>query len=119
MKKLRILTEKQNVKHVSNDVVSPLKSIKESNQVHKTPEKQEAEVKKVEETSEQEPLLQETSNQYVIFPINHDDMWGMYKELVGNFWSVTETLENLDALNLDYNEKKVNICEINLNPNKR
>lgn len=91
---------------MSNDVVSPLKSIKESNQVHKTPEKQEAEVKKVEETSEQEPLLQETSNQYVIFPINHDDMWGMYKELVGNFWSVTETLENLDALNLDYNEKK-------------
>lgn len=105
MKKLRILTEKQNVQHVSNDVVSPLKSIKESNQVQKTPEKQ-AEVRQEETQSELEPLLQETSNQYVIFPINHDDMWGMYKELVGNFWSVTETLENLDALNLDYNEKK-------------
>ncbi len=63
--------------------------------------------KDVKESNNIEPLLRETSNQYVIFPINHDDMWNMYKELVGNFWSVTETLENLDALGLDYNEKKV------------
>jgi ribonucleotide reductase beta subunit family protein with ferritin-like domain len=120
MKKLKILSEKQNVQeHVSNTVVSPLKPIKELNlktMVTKTPEKKgnidqqnfENAENKIEEvvTEEKEPLLQETSNQYVIFPINHDDMWSMYKELVGNFWSVTETIENLDALALDYEEKK-------------
>lgn len=66
-------------------------------------------------TPEIEPLLQETTNQYVIFPINHDDMWTMYKGLVGNFWSVTETLEDLDSLNLDYNEKKVRYFQIKSN----
>lgn len=97
MKRLRILTEKQNVTSPSKEVTSPLKPIKETAPVV---------VQKTPDLSDQEPLLQETSNQYVIFPINHDDMWHMYKELVGNFWSVTETLENLDSLNLDYNEKK-------------
>ncbi len=51
-------------------------------------------------------LLIETSNQYVIFPINHDDMWSMYKELVNNFWSVTENIQQLDSLALNYNEKQ-------------
>lgn len=73
----------------SNDtILSQLQPIKESKKV-------------VDET---EPLLQESSNQYVIFPINHHDMWGMYKELVGNFWSVTETLEQIDNLSLTYDE---------------
>lgn len=108
LKKLRILGEQQqNVQHVSNEVV-PLKPIKESTSVVRSPQKeadtQENEIKT--KTPEIEPLLQETTNQYVIFPINHDDMWTMYKGLVGNFWSVTETLEDLDSLNLDYNEKK-------------
>ena len=53
-----------------------------------------------------EPLLQETVGQYVIFPINHHDMWKMYKELVENFWSTTENIGNLDALHLNENEKK-------------
>ena len=115
MKKLKILSEKQqvysiivetvlkrffqiennfifkNVQHISSEVV-PLKPIKEL-------------LNKEKPTNVVEPLLQETANQYVIFPINHDDMWRMYKELVGHFWSVTETIENLDALSLDYNEK--------------
>ena len=89
---------------------SALKQIKETktldviNEAHHQEENKDAK----EEQNNIEPLLRETSNQYVIFPINHDDMWNMYKELVGNFWSVTETLENLDSLALDYNEKKVN-----------
>jgi ribonucleoside-diphosphate reductase beta chain len=53
-----------------------------------------------------EPLLQESTNQYVIFPINHDDMWYLYKELVGNFWSTTENIQQLDSLALNYNEKQ-------------
>lgn len=84
--------------------VSPLKSIKES--ILNTEKKVKTSDKTVKK-NDIEPLLQETLNQYVIFPINHDDMWFMYKELVGNFWSVTETLENLDSLSLDYNEKRV------------
>lgn len=52
-----------------------------------------------------EPLLQENDNCYVIFPINHDDMWHMYKALVDNFWSVTENIQQLDMLVLDYDEK--------------
>ena len=56
--------------------------------------------------NEIEPLLQESVNQYVIFPINHHDMWKMYKELVENFWSTTENIGNLDGLNLNDNEKK-------------
>jgi len=102
LKKLKILSEKQqNVNIVSNETAS-LKQIKETkilgviNEIQKNKDPKE----------DIEPLLRETSNQYVIFPINHDDMWNMYKELVGNFWSVTETLENLDTLALDYNEKK-------------
>lgn len=102
MKKLKILSEKQNVQHVSAEV-SPLKPIKE---LVLNTEKKVKTTEKIVKKPDIEPLLQETLNQYVIFPINHDDMWFMYKELVGNFWSVTETLENLDALSLDYNEKR-------------
>lgn len=106
LKKLKILGEQQqNVQHVYSEVV-PLKSIKELQPGHKTPEQSTEEKEKEERNADLEPLLQESSNQYVIFPINHDDMWAMYKGLVDNFWSVTETLENLDSLALDYEEKK-------------
>ena len=33
-------------------------------------------------------------------------MWSMYKELVNNFWSVTENIQQLDSLALNYNEKQ-------------
>ena len=58
------------------------------------------------EEIELEPLLQEAVGQYVIFPINHHDMWKMYKELVENFWSTTENIHNLDALYLSDDEKR-------------
>jgi ribonucleotide reductase beta subunit family protein with ferritin-like domain len=54
--------------------------------------------------SQIEPLLQESPGQYVIFPINHEDMWHMYKSLVDNFWSVTETLQEMDKLALNIDE---------------
>lgn len=105
LKKLKIFSEQQpNIQQIPNDQTA-LKPIKDS--INKTVESSKPITKTNEQTAaEKEPLLQETSNQYVIFPISHDDMWHMYKELVGNFWSVTETLENLDALALDYNEKR-------------
>ena len=74
-------------------IESPLSIIKE----HSTIDKQESNI---------EPLLQESSNQYVIFPISHDDMWHMYKELVGNFWTVTESYQDLEYLSLTIDEKQ-------------
>lgn len=113
LKKLKILSEKQqNVQYVSNNETVTMKLLKESkkcmDKISETTDeiKEKVEEEVLEKESDLEPLLRETANQYVIFPINHYDMWNMYKELVGNFWSVTETLENLDALALDYNEKK-------------
>jgi ribonucleoside-diphosphate reductase beta chain len=33
-----------------------------------------------------EPLLQENKNRFVIFPIQYDIIWGMYKESLDNMW---------------------------------
>ena len=53
-----------------------------------------------------EHLLEDAPGKYVIFPINHDDMWKMYKHLVDNFWSVTESIQDLEKLALNYDEKQ-------------
>lgn len=39
---------------------------------------------------EVEPLLTETKNRHVIFPINYDDIWSMYKKHVSTYWTVEE-----------------------------
>ena len=46
-----------------------------------------------------EPLLNEEENRYVIFPIQHEPFWKMYKEAEANFW----TAEELD-LSKDMND---------------
>ena len=51
--------------------------------------------------SEQEFLLNEEENRYVIFPIQHDQFWKMYKQAEANFW----TTEELD-LSKDFNDWK-------------
>lgn len=48
-----------------------------------------------------EPLLDESQNRYVIFPIQHDEFWKMYKQSEANFW----TTEELD-LSKDTNDWK-------------
>jgi ribonucleoside-diphosphate reductase beta chain len=53
-----------------------------------------------------EPLLKESVDQYVIFPIKHEDIWEKYKLLVENFWSATENLEHLELLVFNANEYK-------------
>ncbi|CAF0719190.1 unnamed protein product [Brachionus calyciflorus] len=99
MKKLKILSEKQqNVKPYLDH--SNLPTIKEKL----------TEVKATVETNENrevtEHLLEDAPGKYVIFPINHEDMWRMYKNLVDNFWSVTETIQDLEKLTFTYNEKQ-------------
>jgi len=37
-----------------------------------------------------EPLLTETRNRHVIFPIQYDDVWCMYKKHVSTYWTVEE-----------------------------
>ena len=38
----------------------------------------------------QEPLLQENPNRFVIFPIQHHDIWEWYKKMEASFWTAEE-----------------------------
>jgi ribonucleoside-diphosphate reductase beta chain len=38
----------------------------------------------------EEPLLQENKNRFVLFPIQHDDIWQMYKQAEASFWTAEE-----------------------------
>lgn len=37
-----------------------------------------------------EPLLSQEENRYVLFPIQHSDIWDMYKKAMANFWTPEE-----------------------------
>ena len=37
-----------------------------------------------------EPLLLENKNRFVLFPIEHDDIWRMYKQAEASFWTAEE-----------------------------
>ena len=38
----------------------------------------------------EEPLLKDNPNRYVLFPIEYDAIWKMYKQAVGSFWTTEE-----------------------------
>jgi len=38
----------------------------------------------------EEPLLKENKNRFVLFPIQHDDIWQMYKKEEASFWTAEE-----------------------------
>jgi ribonucleoside-diphosphate reductase beta chain len=51
-----------------------------------------------------EPLLKETTDRFVLFPIKHNDIWGMYKKAMASFWTAEEIdlysdLNDWEALN--------------------
>lgn len=50
-----------------------------------------------------EPLLSENSNRFVIFPIQHDDIWKFYKTAEASFWTAEEIELNQDLA--DWKEK--------------
>ena len=55
-----------------------------------------------------EPLLQEIDNRFVLFPIQHDDVWEYYKKAVASFWTVEEVdlaSDKTDWAKLSTNEK--------------
>ena len=37
-----------------------------------------------------EPILQENNNRFVIFPIEHHDIWEWYKKCEASFWTAEE-----------------------------
>ena len=39
---------------------------------------------------QQEPLLQENKDRFVIFPIKHHDIWEWYKKCEASFWTAEE-----------------------------
>jgi ribonucleoside-diphosphate reductase beta chain len=39
---------------------------------------------------QQEPLLQENKDRFVLFPIKHQDIWKMYKQHEASFWTAEE-----------------------------
>tara|TARA_Y100000361_G_scaffold56790_1_gene49619 strand:+ start:10716 stop:11723 length:1008 start_codon:yes stop_codon:yes gene_type:complete len=45
---------------------------------------------KIMESSFTEPLLQQDDNRYVMFPIQHNDIWEMYKRSIDSFWHTGE-----------------------------
>ena len=53
-----------------------------------------------------EPLLQPDENRYVMFPIQYNDIWDMYKRSIDSFWhtgeiSLAQDLNDWNTLNLD------------------
>ena len=53
--------------------------------------------------STQEPILQPNDNRFVIFPIQHDDLWDWYKKQQACFWTAEEIDLSEDIL--DWNTK--------------
>ena len=39
---------------------------------------------------QQEPLLQDNKDRFVLFPITHQDIWKMYKQHEASFWTAEE-----------------------------
>ena len=37
-----------------------------------------------------EPLLQDNKDRFVIFPIQHNDIWQFYKNAEASFWTAEE-----------------------------
>jgi len=55
-----------------------------------------------------EPLLTENKNKYVLFPIEYNDIWSMYKKHVSTYWTVEEidlAKDHDDWIKLSDNER--------------
>ncbi|HAE30229.1 MAG TPA: ribonucleoside-diphosphate reductase [Flavobacteriales bacterium] len=58
----------------------------------KTAEDREVKLDEVltENTTLEEPILKENDNRFVLFPIEHDDIWAEYKKQEASFWTAEE-----------------------------
>lgn len=58
--------------------------------------------------NEEEPLLRENPNRFVMFPLVYDDIWMYYKKAVASFWTVEEvdlSKDMCDWLNMSDKER--------------
>lgn len=44
----------------------------------------------MDNVSQEEPILKENKNRFVLFPIQHNDIWQMYKQEEASFWTAEE-----------------------------
>ena len=56
-----------------------------------------------ENTTVTEPILEDNPNRFVLFPIQHDDIWAFYKKSEASFWTAEEI--DLQADLVDWSEK--------------
>ena len=59
-----------------------------------------------------EPILQENENRFVIFPIQHHDIWEWYKKMEASFWTAEEIDLHQD-LTGDYQQREYGCPELN------
>ena len=48
-------------------------------------------------TKANEPILRENPNRFVLFPIEHNDIWDIYKKAEASFWTAEEIDLHQDA----------------------
>ena len=48
-----------------------------------------------------EPILQENKNRFVLFPIQHNDIWSFYKKAEASFWTAEEIDLSSDLIDWD------------------
>lgn len=48
-----------------------------------------------------EPILKENNNRFVLFPIEHDDIWSFYKKAEASFWTAEEIDLAADLIDWD------------------
>lgn len=51
---------------------------------------EEGKVQKEQEEEQEEPILKENKQRFVLFPIQHRDIWEMYKKHEASFWTAEE-----------------------------
>jgi len=52
-----------------------------------------------------EPILQENSNRFVLFPIQHADIWQYYKKAEASFWTAEEIDLSQDLSDLRFSNR--------------
>ncbi|PCJ89684.1 MAG: ribonucleoside-diphosphate reductase [Flavobacteriales bacterium] len=57
----------------------------------------------VPKTDVEEPILKDNPNRFVLFPIQHDDIWAFYKKAEASFWTAEEV--DLTADLRDWDDK--------------
>lgn len=58
-------------------------------------------IMEVDKKRVEEPILKENPNRFVLFPIQHDDIWSFYKKAEASFWTAEEIDLGADLVDWD------------------